>query len=240
MNRLVSWPIVLATARERGLAWPTIAVTCLLIFLAMFQTGAAPATGWFSGLAEFWLFLLTLLLGAAILASEVESGHAQLVLLRPITRAQWVGARISGAALVLCSAAALAWAASLLVSASRGGVEEPGWRIATLPLALLPHLGWLATLAALGAAARGWTNAALLVLIRAAWAIARLALPALLPNVDLAPALAALDRFFGPQSAIDARGFQPWQAAWDVFWIAGAWLLAVQLLRRRELARRRP
>jgi hypothetical protein len=239
MNALFSWPIARQTALDRGLAPVTLAITLVLAILAAFGGPPSPAR-WFAGGSAFWMGLLVLAVGAGLLSEDVESGHAQLVLLRPVTRAQWVSGKIAGAALVLCLAGAVAWAASLLSAFSRGGFDgSPPW-FTLLPLGLLPHLGWLATLAAISAVTRGWTNAALLVGVRFGWFVARSALPLAYPQLDLGPWLLAADRWFGPQEAVGAGGIVPRSIAWDILWMAGAWLVAVLLFRRRELARRRP
>jgi ABC-type transport system involved in multi-copper enzyme maturation permease subunit len=181
------------------------------------------------------------------LSEEVESGHAQLVLLRPLTRAQWVGGRLAGAALVLCAAGAAGWASSMVMALSRGGSGELAGRLLVLPLALLPALGWLATLVAIGAAAGGWTNAGILLAARLGWFFAHLALPLALPKLGLQPLLDAIDGYFGPQDALRiarqvqyGERFEPSVALWDVLWILAAWLAAVRIFNLRELARRRP
>ncbi|MGZ6144180.1 MAG: hypothetical protein ACXWLM_12635, partial [Myxococcales bacterium] len=158
-----SWPVAKATARERGLAPLTLGIAAVLVLIGLLRSSADTwGAEAFSGFGAFWFFLLTLLLGAGLLADEVESGHAQLVLLRPLTRAQWVGGRLLGAGIVLCLAGAAGWASSLIATIVRGGFGELPGRLLVLPLALLPALGWLATLAAIGAATRGWTNAGIL------------------------------------------------------------------------------
>jgi ABC-type transport system involved in multi-copper enzyme maturation permease subunit len=238
MNRLLSWPIARQTARERGLAPAPIGIALVLVLLAVATRPVSPG-GWSGGASGFWLALLALVLGAGLLSSEVESGHAQLVLLRPITRAQWVGGRLVGAALVLCLAGAIAWAASLVAAVARGAFDaSPPW-FALLPVALLPHLGWLATLCAISAVTRGWTNAALLLALRFGWFFARSALPLALPQWNLGPWLLVADRYFGPQEPADAEGIVPSLLTWDALWLAAAWLAAVLLFNRRELARRR-
>jgi hypothetical protein len=237
MNRLFSWPIARQTARERGLAPAALAITLVLVLLAA-GGRPSPAT-WSGGASAFWLALLVLVLGAGLLSSEVESGHAQLVLLRPITRAAWVGGRLFGSALVVCLAGAIAWAAGLVAAVARGGFDgSPAW-FTLLPIGLLPHLGWLATLAAISAVTRGWSNAALLVALRIGWFFGRNAVPVVLPRWNLGPWLLAADRYFGPQDAVDAEGIVPSLLFWDVLWFLGAWLLAVLLFNQRELARRR-
>lgn len=245
MTRLISWPVARATARERGLRPANLAVMALLVLLGTVRsTAGSPGTEAFSGFSAIWFFALVLLLGGGLLAEEVESGHAQLVLLRPITRAQWVGGRLAGAAFVLCAAGGLAWLVSLVAALTRGAYAEVPARILVLPLALLPALGWLATLAALGALLGGWTNAGLLIAARAGWSLAQVALPLAFPRVNLAPLLETIARHYGPQDLLldparPGEAFQLSPALWDVLWLLAAWLLAVRLFNLRELARRR-
>jgi ABC-type transport system involved in multi-copper enzyme maturation permease subunit len=240
VNGLVSWPVARAAAGEAALSPVTLVIAAVLVLLTFAGSGGAGGGSWFTGFSALWLFLLVLRLGGRALSAEVESGHAQLVLLRPITRAQWVGGRLAGVALVFCAAAGAAWASAFLLALLRGDPSPLGLRFALLPLALLPHLGWLATLVALSGVFGGWTGAAVLVAVRFGWFLLRGALPALLPRWELAPWLAALDPFIGPQDAF-VSGAVRWDAvAWDVLWALLAWLAAVVLFNRRELARRRP
>ncbi|HZC79364.1 MAG TPA: hypothetical protein VE258_16535 [Ktedonobacterales bacterium] len=248
VNSLFSWPVARATARERGLSPLALIIGAVLVLLGLTR-GAPDQSGAdaFGGFGGAWFFLLTLLLGAGLLSDEVESGHAQLVLLRPLTRAQWVGGRFLGAALVLCAGGGLAWTASLAGAILRGTTDGLLARLFVLPLALLPALGWLAALLAIGAVVRGWTNAGLLIAARAGWLFLRFTLPLALPKWGLSPWLDAIDHYYGPQDALgllqQARYGQRLElstALWDVFFIFTAWLLAVRLFNLRELARRRP
>jgi ABC-type transport system involved in multi-copper enzyme maturation permease subunit len=247
MSELISLPVARAAARERGIAPLTMVIVVVLVMLglvrgSMDQFGAEA----FSGFAGAWFFILTMLLGAGLLADEVESGHAQLVLLRPLTRAQWVGGRFLGAAFVLCAAGTAGWAGSFAAAMSRGATDEIGARLLVLPLALLPALGWLATLLAIGAVARGWTNAGILIAARLGWVLLKFALPFALPKWGLQPWLEAIDRYYGPQETLmiarqvhyhERLVLSP--ALWDVLWILAAWLVALRLFNLRELARRR-
>ncbi|HEY6912743.1 MAG TPA: hypothetical protein VI356_25405 [Myxococcales bacterium] len=236
MSALVSWPIARAAAADAALSPATLLIALVLVLLT-FVGGGAFGGG---GLSGAWLFLLALRLGGRVLSAELESGHAQLVLLRPLTRAQWVGGQLAGVALVLCAAAGAAWACAFSLSILHGDPSPLGLRVALLPLTLLPHLGWLATLVALSGVFAGWTGAVILVAARFGWFLLRGVLPAVLPRWDLAPWLAAMDPFVGPQDAFVA-GAVRWDAvAWDILWALLAWLAAVVLFNRRELARRRP
>ncbi|MFN2549308.1 MAG: ABC transporter permease subunit [Myxococcales bacterium] len=244
---LCSWPVARATARERGLAPVTLGIALVLVLIGMLR-GSADTWGAeaFSGFGSFWFFLLALFLGGGLLADEVESGHAQLVLLRPITRAQWVGGRLVGAALVLCIAGGAGWASSVVASLMRGGAGELAGRLLVLPLALLPALGWLATLAAIGAFTRGWTNSGLLVAVRIGWALAAFGLPLAFPKLGLQPLIDVIGRHFGPQDALMLarqvqyhERFEPSVIFWDLAWLFAAWVVSVRLFNLRELARRR-
>ena len=247
MTGLISWPVARATLRERGLAPLTLGITFVLVILGLFRS---TADTWgaeaFSGFASFWFFLLILLLGAGLVADEVESGHAQLVLLRPLTRAQWLGGRLAGAALVLCAAGTAGWLVSLVAAFTRGAFDELPGRLLVLPLALLPALGWLATLAAIGAGARGWTNAGILLAARLGFGFLHFGLPVAFPKLGLSPLLDSVSRHFGPQDVLLAarqfqygERFEPSGVLWDLFWFFAAWLVAVRVFNLRELARRR-
>ena len=240
MNALVSWPVARAGALEAAFSPVTLLLAAVLVVLPFLGGGASSGAAWFSGFSALWLFLLVLRLGGRVLSGEVESGHAQLVLLRPVTRAQWVGGRLAGVALVFCAVGAAAWATSFLLAILRGDASPLALRCALLPLGLLPHLGWLATLVALSGVLGGWTSAALLVAVRFGWFLLRGGLPALLPRWDLGPWLAAADGFFGPQDTFLAGSVRWDGVAWDVLWALLAWLCAVLAFNRRELARRRP
>jgi hypothetical protein len=247
VSDLVSWPVARATARERGLAPVTIGIALVLVLIGLLRSNAdAWGAEAFSGFGALWFFLLVLFLGGGLLADEVESGRAQLVLLRPLTRAQWVGGRLAGAGLVLCIAGAAGWVSSVLAAFARGGAGELPGRILVLPLALLPALGWLATLAAIGAVTRGWTNSGLLIAARIGWALAAFGLPLAFPKLGLQPLVDAVSHHFGPQDALMLarqvqyhERFEPSALFWDLGWLFGAWLVAVRLFNLRELARRR-
>ncbi|HEX9578969.1 MAG TPA: hypothetical protein VF993_14545 [Myxococcales bacterium] len=231
---MTSWIIARATARERGLAPLALTITAAL---ALFASLSRAADAW----AGLTFEVLTLLLGAGLLADEVESGHAQLVLLRPLTRAQWVGGRLLGAAMVICGAAVLATVFGALGAFTRAGWSEMPQRLAVLPLALLPAFAWLATLVAVGASARGWSNAAWVIAIWIGWKILKYAGPIALRRPDLQTIVDAIDGYFGPQEllSVPADASRVERAAWDLFWLFAAWTLAVRLFNLRELARRR-
>jgi hypothetical protein len=231
---VTSWVIARATALERGLA-PLVLV--IAAGLALVACGMSSADAW----AGLPFEALTLLLGAGLLSDEIESGHAQLVLLRPLTRAQWVGGRFLGAAFVIAAAALLASLCGAGAAAVRGAWPEVPQRLLVLPLTLLPALAWLATLVAVGAVARGWTNAGIVIVAWVGWKVAKFTVPLAFRKPELQPVLDAVDHFVGPQEllAIPAGMSLLERAAWDAFWLFGAWTLAVRLFNLRELARRR-
>jgi hypothetical protein len=244
---MISIPIARATARQRGLTAATAAVAAVLVLLALFRSGEEWGAEAFSGFSGLWFQLLTILLGAGLLAEEVESGHAQLVLLRPLTRAEWVSGRFSGAGFVLCVVGTAAWAAAFASALARGQTIHPVGRMAVLPLELVHGLAWLAVFTAVGAVARGWTNVGLVVAAWVGWKLIKLALPQLLHRPDLATVFETIDQFYGPQDSIgiarqlDAgETLKPSPALWNLFGMAAAWLGTVELFNRRELARRRP
>ncbi|HEY2030037.1 MAG TPA: ABC transporter permease [Myxococcales bacterium] len=244
---LVSWPIARATVRERATA-PFTLVCFVVIVLLGFVHNQADAWGAeaFSNVAAIWFFLLVLALSAGLLSSEVESGHAQLVLLRPITRASWVSGRLVGAGFLLCLGGVAGWVVNLAAAMARGEPLEFLPRLLVLPLAILPALAWLATAIALSAVMRGFSNAVVLLGARAIWAVTLFGTPVLFPKLPVGAALAALDPYVGPQKLFtivdQVRAGEPVifsPALWDLFWLLAAWTCAVWLFNRRELARRR-
>ena len=239
--------VAAATARQRMRAPATIIAAVVLFLLALTRGTAQGGTDIFSGLSGLWFQLITLLLGAGLISEEVESGHAQLVLLRPLTRAQWVSGRFAGAAAVLCCAGTIAWVLAFVMAAVRGEPLHLMVRMAVLPLALVHALAWLAAFAIVGAVTPAWSNAAIVVAVYAAWKAARYLLPLALPHrPELATALQAMDPYFGPQDSLPlAAQLETGErlivtpALWNLFGMAAAWWGSVELFKRRELARRR-
>lgn len=231
---MISWPIARATLRERGLHPATLVTALVLALLALTRGGPE---SWISGLSSAWFVWFTLFLGAGLIATEVQSGHAQILLIRPLTRAAFVGGRLAGAALVLTAGTTLAWLTAQAAALARGDLHEPLARLLSLPFSLLPALAWLSLLTALSTVLPGWLNAGVLVAARIGWTLFRQLLPQLVQRADVDRVLAAIDAHFGPQ-AIPRAG--PWaMLLWDLFLFFAGWLLAVALFRDRELARRR-
>jgi hypothetical protein len=239
---VISWPIAREAAREKLRSPAILAVGFCFVAAAGLGGRAGGPREAFGGFAIPFLVALTLSLGAGLLAGELESGHAQLVLLRPITRAAWVGGRLCGAGIALAAIVAAAWIGAAGGAALRGGDALSLSAIAILPLAVLWGFAWLSVLTAIGAVLPGWTNAPALVLAALAWAMLRGTLPAALGHPEWAARLAELSSYLGPQD--------PLQLAWspreglgaglyDLCWVFFAWLVAVLLFNRRELARRR-
>lgn len=247
MNPLLSWPVAFATARER-LRSSVVAILAVLCVLLGFWRTVSESYGAdvFGGVGAGIFALLTLILGAGLLSEELDSGHAQLVLLRPITRAQWVGGRLAGAGLVLGSTIVATWLASLATAVAQGARLNLLARLSVLPLAAVYMLSWLAVLVALGAVCASWTNAGYLVLFVLVWSFFRKLVPLALGRPELGKLLGEVDGYLGPQDPLAAaadvyRGLRPnlGPALYDLLWLFGAWLIGVLLFNRRELARRR-
>ena len=233
MSPILSWPVARTTFRERGLAPSTIALAVLLVLISV---GVSSQNPLFRFLFNGPFLVLTIMLGGGLLASEVESGHAQLVLLRPVTRAQWVGGRFAGAAAALTAVALTCALAGSIAAAVRPEFISPAIPIAW---SWVPAMAWLATLLAIGAATPGWTNAGLAVAAYVVWNLVRIVLLTAQPG--LAAALALIDAYFGPQDLVKfpiGTSFSE-RALWDAAWFFAAWLVAVNIFNGRELARRR-
>ncbi len=226
---MISWPVARATFRERGRSGLALALAAMLAVSSL----RSPPGQAFQGFGQALLILFTLLLGAGLLADEIESGHAQLVLLRPLTRADWYGGRFAGAALVLLGGLVLAFACSAGWSLAHGNFSAS--ELLVLPVAFLWSAAWLSVVVAVGAAARGWTNAGLVVVAGIGWAmlmgLTRLASP------ELGALMVTAGKYLGPQQPLPISQLEP--IAYDLLWLFGAWLAGVLLLNRRELARRR-
>jgi hypothetical protein len=239
---VISWPVARAAALEK-LRSRAIVVIGVCFAAAAGASGRAGAPGEaFGGFGMVFLLVLTLALGAGLLSDELDSGHAQLVLLRPITRAAWLGGRLAGAGIALAAVLAAAWLLAVAGAGLRGGDGLSISTIAVLPLALLWAFAWLSVLAALGAVLPGWTNAVALVLAGLVWAMLRGTLPAALRHPEWAPALDELTSYLGPQDPLQLAAHPRaglGAALYDVVWVFFAWLVAVLLFNRRELARRR-
>jgi ABC-type transport system involved in multi-copper enzyme maturation permease subunit len=236
---IFSWPIARATIRER--LNPAAGIcAAMLVLLGLFRGGAAAGAEAFSGGSAAWVAILVIVLGGGLISSEVESGHAQLVLLKPITRAQWVCGRFLGAAIVFAAGAFLAWAGSMIAAVVRGGDLLLSVRLSVLPLVLLQALAWLATAVALSTVLRGWINVVVAVAVKTSWLFASNTLPVFYPK--LLAIVPAVDPYTGPQDALSPFLLgQQWLpvAAWNLFWMFAALTLAAWLFNRRELARRR-
>lgn len=242
MNEIISYPVARATLKSRlRSAGPWIVG---LVFAATAALPFGPRSSGaesFTGPSAIWFVVLTFTLGTAILSEEIESGHAQLVLLRPLTRAAWFGGRLAGACVALALFCALAWLASFTGATARGyGFEVK--RLAALPLAILWGSAWLSVLACLGAFLPGWTNGGALALAILGWMLLVAVAAGLRPQWG--PTLQAVTKLLGPQDplvlldpALPRRDFGP--ALYDVVWLFAPWLAGVAIFNRRELARRR-
>lgn len=247
MSGLISWPVAVAAARER-LRSPVVLLLALFsVLLGLWRTVSESfGADVFSSLGALLLGLLTLTLGAGLLTEEFDSGHAQLVLLRPITRAQWFGGRLAGAAMILGGTVLATWLASLVTAVGHGARLNFLLRLSVLPLTLAWVFAWLALLVALNTVFASWTNAAFLLLFVLAWSFIHKLVPLALGKPELAALLDQVDKLLGPQETLGAasdlyRGLRPdlGPALYDLFWFFAAWLFGVLLFNRRELARRR-
>ncbi len=238
---MISWPIARAAAREKLRSPAILALGVCFAGASALGARAGALLEAFAGFGLVFLLLLTLALGAGLLSDELASGHAQLVLLRPITRAAWVGGRLIGAGIALATVTAGAWAVAAVASLG-SGAAIPLSALAVLPLAVLWGFAWLSVLTALGVVLPGWTNAAALVVAAIAWATLGQTLPGLLGHPEWAAAAAELSTYLGPQDplklAVDRHAAGP--ALYDLCWVFLGWLAAVLLFNRRELSRRRP
>lgn len=227
---MISWPVARATLRERSRSGLSLLIAGMLTLSSL----RSPPEQAFSGFGQALLILFTLLLGAGLLADELESGHAQLVLLRPLTRAAWYGGRFAGAGLALLAGLSIAFAGSLLAALLRGGGDGLGRQLLVLPVAFLWSLSWLSVIAAAGAVARAWTNAGLILIAGVGWALlgglVRLARP------EWGEPIATVGKYLGPMQPLPLGPLEP--LAYDLLWLFSAWLAGVLLLNRRELARR--
>lgn len=259
MSGLVSWPVAFAVAREKAKNGLLIALALVLCLTAgSFASGMSVGQEAFTGFGQVFLLLFTMFLGAGLVDEELQSGHAQLVLLRPVTRAAWFGGRLAGAGMVLLAAVVLAWLAGTL-GAFRAGAGLVPTRLLGVPFAFAWAFAWLALLATLSVLAKGWTNAGWLVIGALGWFSLRLVVKLLDAVAGMAAKgasegrlssaaselLSKVQPYLGPQDPLDAlkalAGGTPADLSpfcWDLLWAAAAWLLGCVLLNRRELARR--
>jgi len=233
VSSIVSWPVARATATGQ-LRSPALWVIAALFAILNAATASPGSHGAeiLDGPPVAWLGVLTLASGVSILSDEVENGHVQLVLLRPLTRAAWYGGRFAGAWLALGAFCLIGWMVGSSAAVARGEGFDPA-RIASLALALLWAGAWLSVLVCLGAFLPRWLNAGALVLAAASWllfvGIASVKRP------GWAPWLQTLTGYLGPQKPSPKAG----PALYDLVWIFGPWLAGVTVFNRRELAKRR-
>jgi ABC-type transport system involved in multi-copper enzyme maturation permease subunit len=220
-------------------------------------SGALGAAGPMGKFPPVLLSLFTLFLGAGLISEELESGHAQLVLLRPLTRAEWFGGRLLGSGLCLLAVMTVTW----LFGAGKSLKAGEGLDLSlllSLPIGFIWAFAWLSTLAALSVVSRGWMNTGwvvmgvvggflLFLVLGGVAGIGAAANKQTSVVVQLSNAALTLLPYVGPQSSADLvtsfRTGAPkelWPLLYDLFWAAAAWLLGVVLLNQRELARRRP
>ncbi len=256
-SQLVSWPVALQCARAKIRGGPTLAFAALLCLSELGAGGKRSPANLFGGVSFFsqlFLLALTLALGAGLISEELESGHAQLVLLRPLSRAAFFGGRLAGAGLALLSAMGLAFLVAC-GSCIAQGTFSAGLLLA-FPVAFVWAFSWLALLGALSSVLRGASNAVWLLIGAILWVATRFGLMgagAIALAVHrwewmetLSRAAGALLPYLGPQdpNALVEQLLQHATAdfgplLYDLLWIAASWTAGAFLLSRRELARRR-
>ena len=246
LGGLFSLPVARATMRERG---PVFLPAGLAVLMTLAGTSNAYGSGWagetFSGFAGFFLIGLTMALGAGLISDEIDSGHAQLVLLRPLTRAEWFGGRLVGAGAVLAGAIFVTWlCGGLSVVATRRGGLDVAWAV-TLPLTIIEGLAWLSTLAMMSVFLARWMNVGALLMLIMTFFFLMFTLPLAIGRPGLMDTLRSVNRFLGPQGMGELlrqvrKGTRPDLSPvfYDLLWMFGCWLAGALLLNRREIARR--
>ena len=256
-NQLVSWPVAVQCARDRMRSGPVITFTILLGLTGIAARSMRSPADIFGGVSPFsrlFLLALTLALGSALISEEVDSGHAQLVLLRPLSRAAFFGGRLAGAGMVLLAAMTLSWlvAVGFILVADR----FTPYVFLALPIAFLWAFAWLALLAAVSAVVRGSGNAVWVMVCAVLWvtikfgtlgigtfAEAQHRWPWMVSLKDFANVVLP---FIGPQDANDLVEQVVQHATLDfnallldLVYIAGSWTAGAYFFSKRELARRR-
>ncbi len=244
---LASLPVLRATARERGPSFMPAALAVLLALSGALTAGGSQGAGdsVTNAFSSIFLVALTMALGAGLIADEIDSGHVQLVLLRPITRAEWYGGRFLGASLALTVAVAASWLAGALAVLLRHGRLDLSWAL-SLPLVVVQGVAWLSVLAALSVVLRRWMNVAALLLAFMVVGFGSLMLPLVLRRPELVQQCWAVVAYLHPQDATPIlqaiRGHTRPDLSpflFDLLWALGAWLVGVLLLNGREIAKRR-
>ena len=247
MSDLVSWPIARMTARERSRAPVALALACMALlsaFLGGRMRGASEPT---TGFTWACLVAFAFALAGGLVADEVETGHAQLLLLRPITRAAWFGGRLCGA-LILLAPVVLGVGLAGALGARLAGNEIGVAPFLALPFACVELAGWVATLAAVSVLVRGWLNLACVLFAILLWVAGGTLVPFAFGSDR--PAVAALIGRVSPYlhphdtigigRALAAHQAVDWEPLlWNLLWLAVGWAVAALLMNRLELARRR-
>ena len=261
---LASWPIAVQCARDKLRASPVLVFALLLCLISLGAGSYPSSSSLFGGVTDFTsgfleprrgfvemlLFGLTLALGLGLISEEQESGHLQLVLLRPVSRAAVFGGRTLGAAFLIGAGMRM----------GGGTFTWPG--LLALPLALLWTFAWLSSLAALSVVVSGMPSVFFVLGAGVCWLGLRVveasatvytqmrAKGQSLPEpgwfIQLGLTLKPLTPYFGPQDPSELirqleqhahLDFGP--LLFDLLWISAMWALGAFLLSRRELARRR-
>jgi hypothetical protein len=248
MSGLVSWPIAAAAVRDRGRSPLVLALAGWVLCMSFGRAALEGASDGVGGLTWFWLHVFSFALAAGVIADEIESGHAQLMLLRPLTRAAWYGGRLLGAWVMLALVVILSGLAAVLgASLSRMGVQGASVTLLQLPFLLLDLGCWVALLAVVSVVARGWMNVAYVLFAILVWAALRVITQLGSARAPLADRLfTAISPYLHPHDSTAVAGallsgnapdLEP--LLWNLLWLATAWAVGVLLMNRVELARRR-
>ena len=154
--------IVLATMRQRFTSPIRLLIVLLLGWTPMLAIVVAPRTG-FAALGD--CYFIALALSAGMIGQDVASGTLQLLLARPVTRAQYVFSRWAAVASATFLIAVLQAIVAALIMLLRG-VPVP-WDQAGMFLAngALVALGTAAVMALLSALVSGLGDLGLLLLV---------------------------------------------------------------------------
>lgn len=186
--------------------------------------------------------LIAIILTAGIIGDEIESGHLQIIAVKPVARSVYLLGRAAGAWFANVVVLGLAFAVAIAVP---GGVSV---RTAILACALevLRGAGWIAATTALSVVVpRSW-NAPAVAIGLVAWQILAMGMqaafgPGAAARMDSASDLLTPPDFSILVSDLAARESAAWSdLSYGVFYAAAALLVGVLLLRRREIASRRP
>ncbi len=154
--------LVLATLRQRFTSPIRLVILLLLGWMPMLPILIAPRAG-FAALGD--CYFLTLALAAGMIGQDLSSGTLQLLLARPVTRAQYVFSRWGAVAAGTFLVVVLQTLVAALIMALRGAPVPWGEAALHLGNNALIALGMAAVMALLSSLAGGLGDLGLLVLV---------------------------------------------------------------------------